>query len=92
MGSEVLSSKKEFDNYIKRLKDIPRYVEEHLALMRRGLKLGICQPRSILNGYENTYEQHIVNDPAKSVFSKPFLQKPFGITDEDWKPFSNMLL
>ncbi|MEP7375350.1 MAG: DUF885 family protein [Chitinophagaceae bacterium] len=88
MGSEVLSSKKEFDNYIKRLKDIPRHVEENLALMRRGLKLGICQPRSILKGYENTYEQHIVSDPAKSVFWKPFLQKPFGITDEEWKVIS----
>ena len=88
MGSEVLTSKKEFDNYIKRLKDIPRYVEEHLALMRTGLKLGICQPRSILKGYQNTYEQHIVSDPAKSVFWKPFLQKPFGITDEEWKNIS----
>jgi len=85
MGSEVISSKKEFDNYIKRLKDIPRYIEEHIALMRRGLQLGICQPRSILTGYENTYEQHIVNDPLKSVFWKPFLQKPFGISEEDWK-------
>ena len=85
MGSEILDSKKEFDNYIKRLKDIPRFVDEHLALMRSGLQSGICQPRSILNGYENTYEQHIVNDPEKSVFWKPFLKKPFGITDEDWK-------
>ncbi|MGZ8511466.1 MAG: DUF885 family protein, partial [Chitinophagaceae bacterium] len=49
MGSEILSSKKEFDNYIKRVKDIPRYVDEHIALMRKGLELGICQPRSILN-------------------------------------------
>ena len=85
MGSEVLDSKKEFDNYIKRLKDIPRFVGEHLVLMRSGLQSGICQPRSILRGYENTYEQHIVNDPQKSVFWKPFLKKPFGITDEEWK-------
>jgi uncharacterized protein (DUF885 family) len=85
MGSEVLDSKKEFENYIRRLKDIPRFVKEYLALMRRGLQLGICQPRSILTGYENTYEQHIVKDPEKSVFWKPFLKKPFGISDEDWK-------
>jgi uncharacterized protein (DUF885 family) len=85
MGSEVLSSKKEFEDYINRLKDIPRYVEENLALMRKGLQLGICQPRSILNGYENTYGQHIVDDPEKSVFWKPFLKKPFAINDEDWK-------
>jgi len=88
MGLEVLSSKKEFENYIKRLKDIPRYIDEHLALMRRGLTLGICQPRVILKGYENTYEQHIVIDPAKSVFWKPFLQKPFAVTDEEWKNIS----
>ena len=84
-GSEVLNSKKEFEDYIKRLKDIPRYVEENVALMRKGLALGICQPGSILNGYENTYEQHIVDDPEKSVFWEPFLKKPFAISEGDWK-------
>ncbi len=85
MGSEILSSKKECENYISRLKDIPRYVDENLALMRKGLTLGICQPKAILDGYENTYVQHIVTDPEKSVFYKPFLTKPFSISDEDWK-------
>ena len=84
MGSQVLSTKTEFENYIKRLKDIPRYIDENIALMREGLKLGICQPRSILNGYENTYEQHIVTDVEKSVFWKPFLQKPFSVSDAEW--------
>jgi uncharacterized protein (DUF885 family) len=85
MGSQVLSTVREYDNYIRRLKDIPRSVEERLNLMRKGLELGICQPRAILNGYENTYEQHIVTDIEKSVFWKPFLKKPFAITDSDWK-------
>jgi uncharacterized protein (DUF885 family) len=85
MGSEILNSAKDCANYINRLKDIPRYVEENLALMRKGLMLGICQPKAILDGYENTYVQHIVTDPEKSVFYKPFLVKPFSITDEDWK-------
>ena len=85
MGSRILSSKKEFDNYIKDLKDIPRFIDENLALMRTGLKLGICQPRIILNGYENTYEQHIVGDATKSVFWKPFLSKPFSVSDDEWK-------
>lgn len=85
MGNEVLVSKSDFTNYIKRLKDIPRFVDEHIDLMRKGLSLGICQPRGILNGYENTYEQHIVSKVEESVFWKPFLQKPFGISDEEWK-------
>lgn len=85
MGSQIFSSKKEFENYINRLKDIPRYVEEHFNLMRSGLKLGISQPKAILNGYENTYEQHIVSEVQQSVFYKPFLKKPFSISDEEWK-------
>ncbi|MEI9810873.1 MAG: DUF885 family protein [Bacteroidota bacterium] len=89
MGSQVLSSSREFENYIKRLKDIPRSVDERLTLMRKGLELGICQPRAILNGYENTYEQHIVTDIEKSVFWKPFLKKPFAITDADWKKITD---
>lgn len=88
MGSEVLDSKKDFENYIKRLKDIPRFIDENLELMRRGLKLGICQPGSILKGYENTYQQHIISDPEKSVFWKPFAKKPFALTDEEWKKIS----
>jgi uncharacterized protein (DUF885 family) len=85
MGSEVISNKKDAEYYITRLRDMPRYVDEELALMRKGLALGICQPRSILDGYENTYTQHIVDDPLKSIFYKPFLNKPFSINEDDWK-------
>ena len=85
MGSRDLSSKKEFEDYILQLKDIPHFVEEHFALMREGLKLGICQPEIIFSGYDNTYNQHIVSSHEKSVFWKPFLKKPLGINDSDWK-------
>ena len=85
MGSEIISSKKDAEYYIARLKDMPRYVDEELALMRKGLALGICQPKAILNGYENTYTQHIVDDPQKSIFYNPFLSKPFSINEDDWK-------
>jgi len=89
MGSRVLTKKSEFEDYIKELKDIPRYVDENLELMRKGLQEGISQPKVILKGYENTYEQHIVTDVTRSVFYKPFLQKPFGINDDDWKKIMN---
>jgi uncharacterized protein (DUF885 family) len=84
-ASGVFTSKKDYDAYIKWMRDVPRYVQEHLDLMRKGLSLGISQPRSILGGYENTYQQHIVDTIEKSVFWKPFLQKPFAVNDEDWK-------
>src|SRR5258705_1180848 len=85
MASGILTTKKEYENYINWMKDIARYVQENLTLMRKGLQLGISQPRAILNGYENTYEQHIVDSVEKSVFWKPFLQRPFAITEDDWE-------
>lgn len=85
MGSRVLTRKRDFDLYIRQLKDIRRFIGEHLTLMSRGLEAGICQPRAILNGYENTYEQHIVDDPGKSVFWKPFLNRPYGVSDAEWQ-------
>ncbi|MEO5943340.1 MAG: DUF885 domain-containing protein [Ferruginibacter sp.] len=85
MGSNVFSSKEDAKNYINRLKDIPRYVDENLTLMRKGLALGIDQPKAILDGYQNTYEQHIVADATQSIFYKPFLKKSFTISDEDWQ-------
>ena len=84
LGSSVPGNEKEFDSYIAKLNDIPRYVDEHLNLMRRGLSLGISQPRAIFPGYESTYEQHIVTDPKKSIFWKPFSKKPLGISDDEW--------
>lgn len=85
MAGGVLVSKKDFADYTRRLNDIPRFVDEHIALMRRGLALGISQPAVILNGYQHTYEQHIVNTAEQSVFWKPFLQRPYGLADEEWK-------
>ena len=85
LASGAFRSKKEYENYIKSMKDVPRYVRENLDLMREGLKMGISQPRSILNGYENTYEQHIADSAEKTVFWKPFLQKPVWISEDDWK-------
>jgi uncharacterized protein (DUF885 family) len=87
MASQVLANKKECEDYIRSMKDIPRYVEEHLSLMRKGLELGICQPRSILNGYENTYEQQITDTVEESVFYKPFLKRPEVIGEADWQNF-----
>ena len=88
MGSQLMSTKTEYQNYLQRLKDMPRFVQENLDLMRKGLELGISQPRAILNGYENTYVQHIVDTVEKSVFWRPFSRKPVSISNEDWDKLS----
>lgn len=83
-ANTTIRSKKDATNYLNLLNDIPRYVAENLQLMRRGLAIGISQPRAILDGYEATYRQHIVDSAEKSVFWRPFQKKSPAFTDAEW--------
>jgi uncharacterized protein (DUF885 family) len=87
-SNAILSTNKDAESYLAILKDMPRYVGENLDLMRRGLALGISQPKVILNGYETTYTQHIVQDPEASMFWKPFSKRPVGINEGDWTRYT----
>ncbi len=77
-------TKRDVERYLEMLNDMPRYVDEHLALMRKGLALGISQPAVILKGYEATYNQHVVDSVEASAFWRPFAKKPAAIDQKDW--------
>lgn len=64
------------EKYIRELEAIPTYVDEHLALLRESLEKGISQPRVIFNGYESTYDIHLVDDATQSAFYAPFTNLP----------------
>jgi uncharacterized protein (DUF885 family) len=78
-----LATVKDYENYISRLKAWPRYVREEIALMRIGLKRGMTVPRATLEGYDHTISAHVVDDPTKSVFWKPFEKFPSTIPEAD---------
>lgn len=62
--------------YLKMLKAIPNYVDQHLVLLRKGLEKGISQPKIIFKGYESTYDAHIVKDYTQSSFYEPITNLP----------------
>lgn len=71
-----LATVKDYENYISRLGQWPRYVREQIALMRLGLESGRTVPRATLEGVDKTIAVHVVDDPAKSVFWAPFEKFP----------------
>jgi uncharacterized protein (DUF885 family) len=78
-----LATVKDYENYISRLKQWPRYVREQMALMRIGLKRGMTVPRATLDGYDGTIAAHVVDDPAKSVFWAPFAKFPTTVPESE---------
>jgi uncharacterized protein (DUF885 family) len=63
---------RDYENYLARLRAFPRYMDEHIALMRAALADGVTLPRMVLEGYEVTIHSHVVQDPETSVFFGPF--------------------
>ncbi len=73
----------DYEAYIALLLDIPRYFDEYIALMRRGIELGMTVPGIVLEGYEGTITSHVVEDPEASVFFAPFDAFPERIGEAD---------
>jgi uncharacterized protein (DUF885 family) len=90
LAEEVpLKTVKDYENYISRLRAWPRLVREEIALMRMGIARGFTVPRATLDGYERTMSAHVVDDPAKSVFWKPFAKFPSTIPEADRERLRN---
>ncbi|MEP2026308.1 MAG: DUF885 domain-containing protein [Reichenbachiella sp.] len=79
------TSKQDYLNYIGVLESFPQYVKQHIALMRKGLKIGMVQPKIILDGYEVTYNNHIVDNAEESLFYQPFLNLPDQLSEQEKK-------
>ena len=63
----------DYRNYLSRLKELPVVMDEYIALMREGLRIGMTQPRVILDGREVPIRKQLVENPERSTFFKPFL-------------------
>ena len=66
--------------YLNVLNAIPAFVREHLVVLKKGLDEGLSQPKIIFNGYESTYDVHIVTDYTQSGFYDPFTALPSSMT------------
>lgn len=78
-----LANVRDYENYLARLAAFPRYMDDHLALLREGLSRGMTVPRVTLNGIETTIVPHVVDDPERSVFWAPFAKPPATIAAAD---------
>ncbi|WP_105173149.1 DUF885 domain-containing protein [Pseudoalteromonas sp. T1lg24] len=74
----------DYQLYLKRLAGVPRYFEQNIAWMKKGIAIGLTQPKPVLLGYEDSINAFIVKSPEQSEFYKPFKNKPEHISDVDF--------
>jgi uncharacterized protein (DUF885 family) len=74
--SMPFQSVKQYENYVARLRAFPRYMDQNIALMREGLRLGITPPKVTLVGLEKTIQPLTAFAPEKSAQWTPFTRIP----------------
>lgn len=72
----------EYRRYIARLRDIPRYFDEHMANMRAGLARGFSIPRVTLAGRDATMEPFLAADETNPLHA-PFAAMPAAIPADE---------
>ncbi|MCZ6763097.1 MAG: DUF885 domain-containing protein [Gammaproteobacteria bacterium] len=73
----------DYEDYIARLNDIPRYFSENVDNMRDGIRTGFTLPRIVMEGILPTIEAQIFDNPEESSFYDPFANMGDGIPEAD---------
>ncbi|QZD88285.1 DUF885 domain-containing protein [Qipengyuania psychrotolerans] len=82
-GRSGYGSAEEYENYLGRMRDIPRYFAEQTANARAGLARGFSVPAVTLEGRDASIEAYVVDDPERSPFWAPFSDMPSSISTSD---------
>jgi uncharacterized protein (DUF885 family) len=73
------SGLEDYRNYLGRLHQLPRLMDQYIGLMREGLKIGITQPRVIMDGRDGPIRAQLVESADQSPFFIPFQSIPESI-------------
>jgi uncharacterized protein (DUF885 family) len=78
-------SVKDYDDYIARLKQMPRYFDENMIQMRKGMAEGLMPARILLEKVVTQSNGLATQTPEQSPFAQPFAKFPSGISEADQK-------
>lgn len=77
---------KDHENFLARMRQFPRAVDETIALARRGLEKGLTPPRPIIGNVAELIQNQIFDDPAKSPpYALVFAELPNTFAEADQK-------
>jgi len=72
-SSVSMTSVADYEDYVARLSDIPRYFDENMENMRSGVNSGFVLPQIVIDGVLPTIEAQVKADPEDSSFFEPFV-------------------
>jgi len=74
---------KDYSDYISRLTQASRAIDQTMALMRHGMKDGLIPPRLLLDKVADQADAIATQAPDKSPFAQPFFKFPKSVGEDD---------
>jgi uncharacterized protein (DUF885 family) len=78
-------SVKDYEDYVSRLKQIPRVFDENVVQMRKGMAEGLMPPRILLEKVVEQANGLATKTPEDSPFAQPFNKFPKSMAEADQK-------
>ena len=71
----------DYQDWVERLRNLPRYVDQTIELLREGIRQGMVLPRVVMERIPDQIRKHVVRNPEESGFYRPFLAIPEEIPE-----------
>nr|MDQ3309216.1 DUF885 domain-containing protein [Gemmatimonadota bacterium] len=78
-----LATVRDYESYIARLRAFRTYAQQHIELMREGIRTGMVLPRVSVQGLPEMLQAHVVDDPSTSLLYAPFREFPAGVAQAE---------
>jgi len=80
----------DYENYIARLGSYPKYLEQNMDLLRKGIKTRWVQPPGPLRSIPKQISGQVLADATDSPLYKPFKDFPESISQEEQKRLAKL--
>ncbi|MBY0574221.1 MAG: DUF885 domain-containing protein [Undibacterium sp.] len=82
-GAQALTTVKEYQAYLRRLQQLPSWIDQAIVNMREGLRLGIVQPKAITTAMLPQFQQLHSKTVEASIFYTPITHFPKQFSHSD---------
>jgi uncharacterized protein (DUF885 family) len=85
-------SVKDYDDYVARLKQLPKLFDDTTIQMRKGMTDGLMPPRFLLEKVSEQCERFAKQKPEESPFAQPLEKMPASFSEADRKRLRESML
>ncbi|HEX4605865.1 MAG TPA: DUF885 domain-containing protein [Candidatus Angelobacter sp.] len=84
LGSSLrFETLKDYEDWLARMRALPVYLDQVMALLRQGMREHMVHPKIIMERIPAQIDKQLVSDSTQSGFYKPFERFPKGISAAD---------